>query len=97
MSETTESIAEWSRQTFGPVNLRAVWDRADMEMNELENAIDGVVDSDPADEAADVVIVLCRLTAEYGVDLWGAVERKMAVNRERQWSGWQHVKDSRRA
>lgn len=73
-SETFDSIAEWCEQTFGPIQLSRIAERANEEMIELLAAPDKV------EEAADVVIVLSRYPG-----LWDAVERKMAVNRQREW------------
>ena len=94
MSETSRSVADWSRATFGAVDLVDVAKRAAEEMDELRVCV-VMREGDDAitDEIADVVIVLCRLADECGVNLWDAVERKMAVNRQRQWRGWHHVSE----
>jgi hypothetical protein len=63
MNETQESISLWAEETFGPVGSNArVAARANEEMAELLRAL-STDDSNPkaAEEAADVVIVLCRL------------------------------------
>lgn len=85
--ETWESIAAWQRETFGPVALDRQAKRAAEEMDELL--------ADPTDvgEAADVCIVLAGYPG-----IRDAIERKMAINRARQWklngdgTGY-HVKD----
>ena len=72
--ETWESMAKWTAETFGPVSLERIATRANEEMQELL--------ADPSDvtEAADVCIVLSRYP---GIE--EAINRKMAVNRGRQW------------
>lgn len=72
--ETWASMAKWTAETFGPVSLERIATRANEEMQELL--------ADPSDvtEAADVCIVLSRYP---GIE--EAINRKMAVNRGRQW------------
>jgi hypothetical protein len=75
MPETFETIAQWCEETFGPITPRRMVERAEEEMDELhENPAS-------AEEAADVLICLARVPG-----IWEAVERKMAVNRKRQWA-----------
>lgn len=80
-AETTATIRAWAYATFGPPKgAVSVVDRAQKELNELrEKAVAGASPADLAEEAADVVIVLCRL---FG---WADVDRKMAINRQREW------------
>lgn len=78
-AETFDSIAQWCEETFGPVRPARIAARANEEMAELLlKVIDG--DPDAITEAADVVICLARFKG-----LWAAVERKMAINRQRRW------------
>jgi NTP pyrophosphatase (non-canonical NTP hydrolase) len=85
--ETQQSISQWANDTFGPLttNVRAAV-RANEEMAELlrELAMD---DTSPkaAAEIADVFIVLYRLADRMGVDVQAEIDRKMAINRDRQW------------
>ena len=74
MPETMQSIADWCEETFGPITPERLAERAGEEMDELR--------ADPSNvtEAADVVICLARYPR-----LWAEVERKMAINRQRQW------------
>jgi len=74
VGETWSSMAAWTAETFGPVTLERIATRANEEMQELL--------ADPSDvtEAADVCIVLSRYP---GIE--DAINRKMAVNRGRQW------------
>jgi hypothetical protein len=86
-SETQASIAAWADATFGePKSNLCQAERAQKEMVELI----GLLSSDDAHpkagrEVADVVIVLQRLASHLGIDLWREVERKMAINRAREW------------
>lgn len=85
--ETQAGIAQWRRDTFGDniTNARLAA-RANREMSELL----GKLTLDPAhpgaaEEVADVVIVLCSVMDRLGADLLDEVDRKMAVNRAREW------------
>jgi NTP pyrophosphatase (non-canonical NTP hydrolase) len=85
--ETQQSISDWAEEAFGPVGSNArVAARANEEMAELLRALTAD-DRHPkaAEEMADVVIVLARLATRLGVELTIEVERKMAVNRAREW------------
>lgn len=75
-------------QTFGPQRSNMVYAaRALDEMAELIEALAADDRSDAApSEIADVVIVLYSLAERLGVDLHEQVERKMAINRARDWS-----------
>lgn len=85
--ETQDSISVWANETFGPSgsNIR-VAARANEEMAELLRAL-SVDDHHPkaAEEMADVVIVLYRLAWRLGVDLHFEIDRKMTLNRKREW------------
>ena len=89
MKETQQSICAWTEETFGPAPSQArIAARANEEMAELlrlvtSNAYDP---HEAAEEAADVVIVLYRLAHVCGVDLHAAIDRKMAINRQRKWA-----------
>ncbi len=86
--ETTESIEKWALETFGPAtSLSGIAARANQEMAELLTLANGYASySDIAAECADVVIVLTRICAMCNADLWEQVEKKMAVNRKREWT-----------
>lgn len=85
--ETQDSISSWAEETFGPSgsNLRVAI-RANQEMAELLREL-ALNDSNPkaADEIADVIIVLCRLSTRLGFDIETQVHRKMTINRARKW------------
>lgn len=87
MTETPKAISEWATATFGPPGSDArVAARANEEMAELLRAVTADATPDKIrDECADVVIILCRLCDRNGGDLWQEVERKMAINRAREW------------
>lgn len=80
-TETPDSIRAWALATFGPhKGALSVANRAQKELDELKEAAQqGAPAHVLAEEAADVVIVLCRL---FG---WEDVERKMVINRGRTW------------
>lgn len=85
--ETQGSVAAWADATFGPSasNMR-IAARANEEMAELLRALSvDDANSGAAVEVADVVIVLYRLARNLGVDLHAEVDRKMAINRAREW------------
>jgi hypothetical protein len=97
--EDQKSINDWITETFGEAGSNfSVASRANQEMSELLMAL-AVDDFDPkaVEEAADIVIVLYRLAERLGADLMAEVDRKMLINRSRQWNvahghGY-HVKD----
>ena len=88
MKETQASISQWAEDTFGPASTSVrVASRANEEMAELITAL--AKDDDDAsavEEAADIVIILCRLATRLKADLWEEVERKMEINRGRKWN-----------
>jgi hypothetical protein len=85
----SEAITDWQLATFGPVTPERAWGRFDEEFNELVDA-----DCEPteppekiAEEAADVVITFAAwVRARTGLDLAAAVERKMQIDRAREWN-----------
>ena len=92
MKETSESISQWAHATFGPVTTFRSAVRANTEMAELLTKIakfngDFSVEACEAVgmEIADVVICLSRLSHMFHRDLFVDVDKKMAVNRKREW------------
>lgn len=95
MKETQASIYQWAVETFGEAKSELhIYGRAKDEFQELEMAlIDGVQLPDYTfrnperivEEIADVVIVLSQIAERLGLDLGEAIDRKMAINREREW------------
>lgn len=85
--ETQESITQWANETFGPPasNMR-VAARANEEMAELLRVL-SVDDhhAKAAEEIADVVIVLSRLASNLSIDLQEEIDKKMSINRQREW------------
>ncbi len=82
MQETCASIAQWSEQTFGPVASNyVIATRANEEMAELLRALSNGDGLAAVEEAADVLIVLCRLAMRIEEDLGsfspGDVRRKL--------------------
>lgn len=85
--ETQALISDWATETFGtPGSNASVAARANIEMAELLFAL-AKDDSHPkaAEEVADVLIVLYRLAQRLGVDIHEEVDKKMRVNRQREW------------
>lgn len=72
-SETQQSIADWSHESFGTdATDLSILTRANIEMAELLHALATNQDHDKiAAECADVVIVLCRFATRRGLDLEG--------------------------
>lgn len=87
MTETTKTISMWADATFGEPGTEArVATRAAEEMVEVLRAVTSDAPREKVlEEIADTVIVLARLAARHGGDLWVEVEKKMAVNRTRKW------------
>ena len=85
--ETQQSIADWADHVFGPAPSNArIAARANEEMAELLRVLTAESNVEHAiTEAADVVIILYRLAEVNGLSLEEAIDRKMAVNRRRQW------------
>jgi NTP pyrophosphatase (non-canonical NTP hydrolase) len=90
--ETQRSIAEWADQAFGRApSLARIAARANEEMAGLlrEAASEDSDDREHVEnlvaEAADVVTILYHLAQVAGHDLHEAIDRKMAINRQRQW------------
>lgn len=85
-TETSASIAAWAEATFGPASdLTVLTQRARQELDELEEALLAGHSAEAIGEAADVVILLHRVTALLGADLADAVTAKMTINRNRRW------------
>lgn len=85
--ETSKTIAQWGTETFGDAaSVKAYAVRAQEELAELIEAIEsGEPNQNIAYEAADVTILLHRVTGTLGLELYDAVDEKMAINRKREW------------
>jgi Phosphoribosyl-ATP pyrophosphohydrolase. len=86
--ETQKTISDWAESVFGPSSSNArVAARANEEMAELLRILtaddQNIVDA--AEEIADVIIVLSRLATRMGIDLAYEIDRKMQINRKREW------------
>jgi len=86
--ETSKTIAQWGTESFGDAaSVKAYALRAQEELTELIEAIDtGEPDKNIALEAADITILLHRITGSLGLELYEAVDKKMAINRRRKWT-----------
>lgn len=85
--ENQITVSTWANKTFGPSGSNArVAARANEEMAELLRALTAD-DNHPkaAEEVADIVIILYRLATRLGIDLYDEIDRKMEVNRKREW------------
>lgn len=87
LRENQQSICAWTEATFGEASSNArVAARANEEMAELLRALTSDDDHPKAvEEAADVVIILYRLAHRMGCDLHAEIDRKMEINRKREW------------
>jgi len=75
-------ICAWAMETFGPGQRSdGVFAHLAREMKELGETIP---EADP-DELADCAILLFELAGFAGVHLLDEVERKFAINQEREW------------
>ncbi len=85
--ETQKTIGQWADETFGrPETISSLVARAWDEMREMHGAVcEAKGRAAVAGECADVAIVLMRLAEFAGFDLQVEIERKMAVNRRREW------------
>lgn len=100
MRETQKTITRWAEDTFGVATVPRIISRANEEMAELitKATIDP---NDPkiAEEVADIIIVLARVGCYLGFDIAEEVDKKMRINRARNWekdgSGCAyHIKES---
>ena len=87
MNETFKTINDWAQETFnGGVELHRGVERADEEFDELYEAVFvGKSLEDTAMEIADVIIVLSHTAESNGIDLQKAIDKKMSINRARNW------------
>jgi len=89
MIETQATISRWAVQTFGtaqPSNMSTAV-RANQEMSELlRDLAENDKSAHAIQEAADVVILLFVLASRMGYSLMAEVDRKMAINRSREWT-----------
>jgi len=85
--ENQFTISEWAMSVFGEAGSDArVAARANEEMAELIRACTSGAPVDKiVEEAADVVIVLYRIFSRNGRQMAEEVDKKMAVNRTREW------------
>jgi len=86
--ESSKTIAKWGTESFGEASsVKAYAVRAQEELAELIEAIENSeTDRAIALEAADVTILLHRITGTLGLELYDAVDEKMAINRLRKWT-----------
>ena len=98
-AEDQSSVSAWGEETFGPATGPDVLVvRAQVEMDELLEAVRSGDHGEVALEVADVFILLYRVATLCGVDVDAAVARKMQINRKRRWrrkgdGTGSHIKD----
>lgn len=81
--ENQKSISQWAEETFGPAGVNA---RMNDEVAELLSKLTSDDNHpDAGEEMADILIVLYRLADRMGYNLREEVNRKMAINRRREW------------
>lgn len=97
MTETFDTIGDWIEDTFGEnkdVKERyspAHYERVNDEFKELGDEVyppsgqGGMYLGMVGSEAADVVIALAGMCRRYGINLQEHVDKKMEINRNRQW------------
>ena len=89
MIETHATISRWATQTFGtdqPSNMSTAV-RANTEMGELlRDLAEDDKSPNAIEEAADVAILLFVLASRMGYSLMAEVDRKMEINRNREWN-----------
>jgi phosphoribosyl-ATP pyrophosphohydrolase len=85
-TENGESIDAWVTATFGTYQTdSSIVVRANHEMAELITAAHACDRDKTLEEAADVIITLNRLFHRNGTTMQEQVDRKMQINRKRQW------------
>lgn len=79
MSNVLERVADWSESMWPTQQSGPLIKHIRKEISELEdNPSDG-------EEMADIIILLCRVARNAGVDLLDEVERKFEIVQKRTW------------
>lgn len=104
MNDLQIRVNAWQSDTFGHLNtFHNIREKLAEEISELASAIWPDVGTFPdparpvshrakiAEESADVVIVLMGLARNQGFDLLSEVEKKLEINKARQWDGCSHI------
>lgn len=106
--EDQYTISKWAEQTFGQSTAQQILKRLKLEFKELCEKLDAFEEDDdniPFDdmlsiqyECADVVIMIVQIVNRLGGDTATLVDRKMQINRQRQWAvadngHFQHVEN----
>lgn len=83
--ENQLTISEWARETFGSIpSGELVTARCNEEMGELVTAV--ALKENIGQEAADVLVVLYQVAQHHGFDLHVELDKKMKINRARDWA-----------
>jgi NTP pyrophosphatase (non-canonical NTP hydrolase) len=87
MHEQAIDIQKWTYEKFGPVvDWDLYIDRVIEELQELKASLMTTKKEDEEAEFADVFILLLRAVVERGIDIELAIEQKMIINKNRQWT-----------
>lgn len=88
-NETQYTINEWANSTFGNAkSALSITIRANEEMAELlsELKTENYDKDKVAEECVDVIIIMMRLFSLLGKDYLEEINKKMKINRKRQWN-----------
>jgi len=83
--ESQVSISNWAYSTFGESTSNRAAVRINEEVCELLKHLAQCESAKAAAELPDIAICLFRLASIIGIDLLEEIDKKMAVNRSRQW------------
>lgn len=91
MNENQHTVTQWQLETFGPTDILSAFERMQKEYWELRDKVHSyakgglIQDYEVAEECADVLITLYRVAELCGCKLQTEVDKKMVINRGRQW------------
>ncbi len=97
--ENQTTLNAWADDTFGKLtHIDPLMERFHDEVDELQTAVHFDPPEKIVEEAADCVMMLYRIAGYYGLDIHEAIDKKMVVNREKEWvrdgfGNGKHVKD----
>lgn len=82
INELVLNTGKWAEETFPDSTELSVLKHMQEELNELGKAINP---EDKAEEAADVLLLLCHYCYKNKIDLSMAAKSKLATNKSRNW------------
>jgi NTP pyrophosphatase (non-canonical NTP hydrolase) len=84
LSDLQRATGDWAAMAFPEATDASILAHLQEELGELTRAVhEG--EGDPAEEAADLLLILLHLCHRRGIDLSAAAARKFAVCRSRRW------------